>query len=79
MVNISQDDAKGKVEQVYVSKDTDLQTGASYDFGALFANRGRSLLFGVTRGCIMVWDRKSGEITHGLNHGEGTDFNLKLP
>lgn len=71
-MNIAQDDKKGKVEQVYSVKDADLQTGVSYDFGALFASRGKALLFGVTRGCIMVWDRASGEIVHGLNHGEGT-------
>lgn len=73
LVKISQDDQKGKVEQVYAVKDSDLQD-TSYDFGALFANRGRSLLFGVTRGCVMVWDKKSGEVVHGLIHGDGTDF-----
>ncbi|KAI0345067.1 hypothetical protein BDW22DRAFT_1370783 [Trametopsis cervina] len=70
LVNISQDDQKGKVEQVYTLKESDPQTDVSYDFGAMFAARGQRLLFGAAQGCIMVWDRKSGEVIHGLVHGE---------
>ena len=78
LVNISQDDQKGKTEQVYSLKDPDQEPGASYDFGALFVSRGQRILFGDVRGCIMVWDRTKGEIVHGLNHGEGWLLNLKL-
>ncbi|KAI0093788.1 hypothetical protein BDY19DRAFT_918959 [Irpex rosettiformis] len=70
LVNISQDDQKGKIEQVYFLKDPEQEPGTVFDFGALFASRGQRVLFGAARGCIMVWDRTSGNIVHGLNHGE---------
>ncbi|KAI0763660.1 hypothetical protein BC629DRAFT_1596860 [Irpex lacteus] len=70
LVNISQDDQKGKIEQVYFLKDPDSEPGAAYDFGAFFASRGQRILFGTTRGCIMIWDRSNGNVVHGLNHGE---------
>ena len=47
LVNISQEDQKGKVEQVYSSSDPELQ-GANWDFGARFANGG-STLFLLTK------------------------------
>ncbi len=72
LVNISQDDLKGKVQQVYASSDPELQGDLSYDFGALFINGGASLLFGCVRGCILAWDRAGGEVVYGLQHGEGT-------
>ena len=75
LINISPDD-KGKVEQVYTVQDPEITNEAVYEFEGLFANRAQSLLFGVVKGCIMVWDKKSGDVTYGLNHGEGTDLNL---
>ncbi|GJE88033.1 WD40-repeat-containing domain protein [Phanerochaete sordida] len=69
LVNITQE-GHGNVEQAYSSKDADVQSSAAYDFGALFAARGAALLFGSMHGCVMVWDRASGAIVHGLNHGE---------
>jgi hypothetical protein len=76
LVNIAQDDHKGKVEQVYAMNESDAHAEAvSYDFGAYFTGRGQRILFGVVRGCIMVWDRKSAEIVYGLNHGEGRLLN----
>lgn len=75
LISISQDD-KGKVEQVYATQDPELENIALYEFGGLFTNKARYLLFGVVKGCLMVWDRQSGDIVHGLNHGEGTDLSL---
>lgn len=77
-MNISQDDQKGKIEQVYFLKDPDSEPGAAYDFGAFFASRGQRILFGTTRGCIMIWDRSNGNVVHGLNHGEGKVFDFGL-
>lgn len=71
LVNIGDGDGKGNVEQAYTINDSDLQSSALYGFGALFATRGMSLLFGTTQGCIMVWDRASGDVVHGLYLGEG--------
>ncbi len=71
LVNVSGEDDKGKVEKIYATQDPDYENDLSYDFGALFANRGVYLLFGNVRGCIMVWDRSSGDIVHGLHHGDG--------
>ncbi|THG98048.1 hypothetical protein EW026_g4079 [Hermanssonia centrifuga] len=70
LVNVSGEDDKGKVEKIYATQDPDYENDLSYDFGALFANRGVYLLFGNVRGCIMVWDRSSGDIVHGLHHGD---------
>lgn len=73
LVNITQE-GRGNVEQAYSPKDLDIQTDAAYDFGALFAARGASLLFGSVQGCVMVWDRASGAVVHGLSHGEDTSI-----
>ena len=72
LVSISQSDGKGDVVQAYSVKEPDLPGAVSYEFGALFARRGMAILYGVIEGCILVWDRASGEIVHGLNHGDGT-------
>lgn len=80
LVNIGQADGKGSVEQAYTLTDPELLSAVSYDFGALFATRGLMLLFGTYQGCIMVWDRASGDIVHGLYHGEGAArASLSLP
>ena len=68
LVNISQ--GKGEVEQTYTVGDAD-SSAVAYDFGALFARRGTALLYGAVHGCVLVWDRASGEIVHGLSVGEG--------
>ena len=73
-MNITQE-GHGNVEQAYSSTDADVQRSAAYDFGALFAARGAALLFGSVHGCVLVWDRVSGAVVHGLYHGEGA----KLP
>ena len=70
LVNISQEDQKGKVEQVYSSSDPELQ-GANWDFGARFANGGSTLVFGCISGSVLVWDRNTGTIVHALQQGEG--------
>ncbi|EKM56030.1 uncharacterized protein PHACADRAFT_257049 [Phanerochaete carnosa HHB-10118-sp] len=69
LVNITHE-GQGQVEQAYSPEESEVQAGAAYDFGALFAARGASLLFGSTQGCVLVWDRASGAIIHGLCHGE---------
>ncbi|KDQ59674.1 hypothetical protein JAAARDRAFT_175136 [Jaapia argillacea MUCL 33604] len=70
LVGILQDDLKGKVAQVYVSKDTDIQLNANYDFGAVFTGSSQTVLFGVYQGCVLAWDKDRGEIVGGLDHGE---------
>lgn len=71
LVNIGGGDGKGNVEQAYTLKDPELQSAATFGFAALFATRGLSLLFGTVQGCVMVWDRASGDVVHGLYIGEG--------
>lgn len=70
LVGIKQDDNKGKIVQVYANNDN--EANASYDFGALFANRGQTVLFGAVKGCIMAWDKDTADVSYGLNHNEGT-------
>jgi hypothetical protein len=62
---MKQDDRKGKVEQIYATKET---SGGEY--GASFTSNGQFILFGCGDGCVLVWDKK-GDIVCGLNHGEG--------
>ena len=70
LVNISSEDSKGKVEQVYASSDPEVQ-GADYGFGAWFANGGSTILFGCLDGSVLVWDRFSAAVVHALQYGEG--------
>lgn len=37
-------------------------------FGAVFANRGECIIFGSVGGTVLVWDKRSGKITHELDH-----------
>ncbi|KAI0792740.1 hypothetical protein C8Q75DRAFT_579545 [Abortiporus biennis] len=70
LVKVLQDDHKATVEQTYLTQDNDKLGFVSYDFGAVFANKNEDVLFGAVRGCIIVWDRNSGEIVSGLAHPE---------
>jgi hypothetical protein len=72
LINISQGDGKGNVEQAYSVKEPEMPGAVSYEFGALFVRHGAALLYGIVQGCILVWDRSSGEIVHGFYQGEGT-------
>ncbi|EGN96272.1 hypothetical protein SERLA73DRAFT_185932 [Serpula lacrymans var. lacrymans S7.3] len=70
LVGITQDDHKGKIEQVYAIKEGDLPLRSCHDFGAIFASRGRTVLFGSMDGYVLIWDKSKGEIIRGLDHGE---------
>ncbi|KIP10286.1 hypothetical protein PHLGIDRAFT_249281 [Phlebiopsis gigantea 11061_1 CR5-6] len=70
LVNVGDGDGKGSVVQAYSVDDAEVQNAAAYEFGALFAARGACLLFGTAQGCIMVWDRGTRGVVHGLYLGE---------
>jgi hypothetical protein len=74
LVGIRQDDGKGKIEQAFSNKEAESQAKSSRNFGAAFASRGQSILFGSAEGCVLVWDR-NGNIAWGLDHGEGENKN----
>jgi hypothetical protein len=77
LVGIKQDDSKGKIEQVYAIKDEDIVSKMRHEFGAVFANQGRMVLFGSTNGCVLVWDKNNGNVVCGLDHCEGEmDFHI---
>ncbi|TFK46371.1 hypothetical protein OE88DRAFT_1667698 [Heliocybe sulcata] len=66
LVGIKEDDHRGKVERAYMLKDKN----ATYNFGAIFANADKSVLWGVLEGCALVWDRTTAEVACGLDHGD---------
>ncbi|CAL1703375.1 unnamed protein product [Somion occarium] len=70
LLTISSDDHKGTIEQTYYLGDPELQSNALYDFGALFANRSQAIIYGAVRGCLMVWDRSTADVSYGMAHGE---------
>ena len=74
LVTIKQDDQRGVVEQTFTLQNPELQNNASYEFGVSFANRHQTVLFGSTRGCVMVWDRSSAEVISGFSHAPGEDY-----
>jgi hypothetical protein len=78
LVGIRQDDSKGKIEQVFSNKEAESQVKSSRNFGAAFASRGQSILFGSAEGCALVWD-KNGNVAWGLDHGGGEHKMLELP
>lgn len=71
-------DQKGKIEQVYTTKDIDTEAKGNYEFGAVFASRGQTILFGSVEGCVLVWDRNNADVIYGLDHGEGEDYSLRF-
>ena len=40
-------------------------------FGAVFANGGESVIFGSMGEKTLIWDKRSGKVTHELDHGDG--------
>ncbi|KAG5652013.1 hypothetical protein H0H81_006595 [Sphagnurus paluster] len=69
LVGIRQADSKGSVEQSFTCKETETKSSGS-GFGAVFATDGQAVLFGSVQGCVLVWDRKRGNIVYGLEHEE---------
>jgi len=70
LVAISQDENRGKVMQVY-TVEPDLQADAVYDANALFVGHNDAVLYGSARGYLFAWDKASGRVLCGLDHGEG--------
>lgn len=68
LITIKQDDQRGVVEQTFAPQDPELQNNSSFEFGVTFACRNQAILFGSTRGCVMVWDRNSAEVISGFSH-----------
>ena len=69
MLTISSDDHKGTIEHTYVFKDSELPQ-ATYDFGAVLANKSQSVVFGTVKGCVAVWDRSTADVSYGMSHAE---------
>ncbi|KAI0032342.1 hypothetical protein K488DRAFT_70709 [Vararia minispora EC-137] len=59
---------RGKVERLYAVKDPALS--AIFAYPAHFAARDDRVLWGCAGGFVLVWDRVSGEIVRGLDHGD---------
>jgi hypothetical protein len=73
LVGIAQDDHKGKIEQVYSCKSAEPQIQYStYEFGAIFTRQDQAVLFGTVDGCLLVWDKRRGDVIYGFDHGKGT-------
>lgn len=71
LVSVNQIDRKGTIEQVYAIKEENILSEMTHEFGALFANGGRAVLYGSMNGCVLVWDKSEGNIVCGLDHCEG--------
>jgi hypothetical protein len=73
MVALRKSENKGHIEQVYSCKDRDGWTPewGDYEFGSKFATKGQAILFGSVDSCVLVWDRKKGNVVYGLEHDEG--------
>lgn len=71
LVSVNQIDRKGTIEQVYAIKEENILSEMTHEFGALFANGGRAVLYGSINGCVLVWDKSKGNIVCGLDHCEG--------
>lgn len=69
MLTISSDDHKGSVEHTYAFKEPELLQ-ATYEFGAVLANKNQSIVFGSVKGCVAVWDRSTADVSFGMSHAE---------
>lgn len=69
MLTISSDDHKGTVEYTYVFNEPEAHQ-ATYDFGAVLANKSQSVIYGNVRGCVAVWDRSTADVSFGMSHAE---------
>ncbi|KAH7914068.1 WD40-repeat-containing domain protein [Hygrophoropsis aurantiaca] len=70
LIGIQKSDNKGKVEQVYTTKDGEPNTDQRQNFTASFSSTGRTVLFGCTDNHVLVWDKNKGDVVCGLDHGE---------
>lgn len=70
LVAIAQDGDQGKITQVYTVA-PDLLSDAVYDANALFVGPDNAVLYGSASGYLFAWDKTSGKVLCGLDHGEG--------
>lgn len=59
---------KGTIEKTYTVENAEDLDGSS---SALFATKGQAVVFGMTNGSVLVWDRKKGNVVYGLKHPPG--------
>lgn len=64
-------DGDGKIQQVYAIKDEELVSKLTHEFGARFANQGKTVLFGSMGGCVLAWDKEKANVLCVLDHCEG--------
>ncbi|KAH7928194.1 WD40 repeat-like protein [Leucogyrophana mollusca] len=70
LVNVQQSDSKGKIEQVYTTKDGEPAVDQRHSFAASFASTGRAVVFGSMENHALVWDKSKGDVVCSLDHGE---------
>lgn len=63
--------AVGRNLQDFVLQDQYYPGRPTNAFGAVFANRGESVIFGSMGEKTLIWDKRSGKVTHELDHGDG--------
>ena len=68
MISHQSNENKGTLEKKYCPK-TDDETEET--LGAIFATGGQAVVSGISNGCVLVWDRKKGNMVYGLKHGNG--------
>ncbi|TCD70598.1 hypothetical protein EIP91_002628 [Steccherinum ochraceum] len=76
LVNIRLDANKGSVEQTYTAKDKNLPGPLMHGFAPSFTNNGTCVSFGSVRGCVLVWNKTSGEIQYGFKHNDEDELHV---
>jgi hypothetical protein len=66
--SIRHSENKGTIEKTYTVENAEDSDGSS---SALFATKGQAVVFGMTNGSVLVWDRKKGNVVYGLKHPPG--------
>jgi len=74
LIPLRPNENKGTIEKTYTSDKVTAHAAATpglKGFPATFATKGQAVVFGMTNGCALVWDRKKGSIVYGLKHPDG--------
>ena len=72
--SLRQVESKGNIESVYsLTKESDGWVGRN-EYGAALATHGQAVVFGPVDSCVLVWDRKKGNVVYGLEHEEGQSY-----
>jgi hypothetical protein len=73
LISHQSNENKGTLEKKYCPKTDEESEGT---LGAIFATGGQAVVSGISNGCVLVWDRKKGNMVYGLKHGIGNVNNF---